>query len=73
MGWVVVADPLLRVFVQHHADVVAAICQNDARLPVGDDATTDLGGNLVVLTHVCAVVAHGYLQSGAALVGWRRC
>lgn len=59
VGRVVVADPLLRIFVQHHADVVAAIRQDDAGLPVGDDAATDFGGHLIVLPDVCAVVAHG--------------
>ena len=67
MGRVVVADPLLRVFVQHHADVVASISQDDAGLPVGDDAAANLGGHLIVLPDVCAVVAHGFLQSSAAL------
>ena len=56
---VVIADPLLRIFVQHHTDVVAAICQDDAGLSVGDDAAADLGGHLIVLPDVCAVVAHG--------------
>ena len=67
MGGVVVADPLLRVFVQHHADVVAAISQDDARLSVGDDAPADLGRYLIVLPDVYAVVTHGFLRLGAAL------
>lgn len=31
--WVVVADALLRGFIQRHADVVATIRQDDAGLP----------------------------------------
>lgn len=67
MGGVIVADPLLRIVVQHDADVVAPISQDDARLAVGDNAAADLGGHLIVLPDVCEVVAHGVLQSGAAL------
>ena len=59
MGRVVVADPLLRIFVQHHANVVAAVRQDDAGLTVGYDEATDFGRHLIVLSHVCAVVAHG--------------
>ncbi|MNV74587.1 hypothetical protein D3C71_1678180 [compost metagenome] len=58
MGGVVVADPLLRVFVQHYPDVVSAISQDDAGLTVGDDLSANLGGHLIVLPDVCAVVAH---------------
>jgi len=65
---VVVADPLLPVSVQHHADVVAAICQDDAGLAVGYDAAADFGRHLIVLPDVRAVVAHAFLRSGAALV-----
>lgn len=56
---VVVADPLFRIFIQNHADVVASISQDDAGLAVGGNSTTYLGGHLVVLPDVCAVVAHG--------------
>lgn len=66
MGWVVVADPLLRIFVQHDADVVAAIRQDDTRLPIGDDPAADFGGHLIVLPDVLAVVGHGFLQLGDA-------
>ncbi len=67
-----VSDPLLRIFVQHHADVMTAICQDDTGLSVGDDAAANLGGHLIVLPNVFAVVAHGFLQSGAALHNWWR-
>lgn len=59
VGRVVVADTLLRVFVQHHAGVVATIGQDDAGLPVGYDASADFSGYLIVPPDVCAVVAHG--------------
>ena len=60
VGWVVVADPLLGGgFIQHHADVVVAICQDDAGFAVGDDAAPDFSGNLIKLLDVCVVVAHG--------------
>lgn len=58
VGRMVVADPLLRVFVQHHANIVSAIRQDDTGLAVGDDAPADFGGYLIVLPDVCAVVAH---------------
>lgn len=67
MGGVVVADPLLRIFVEHHADIVSAIRQDDAGLAVGDYTTADFGRHLIVLPDVCVVVAHGLLQSGAGL------
>jgi hypothetical protein len=51
---------------------VAAISEDDSRLPVGDDATADLGGHLIVLPDVCAVVALGFLQSGTAHRDWVR-
>ena len=59
ISWVVVSDPLLRVFIQNHTDVVTLISQDDTRLPLGDDSAADLGGHLIVLPDVCAVVAHG--------------
>lgn len=59
VGRLVVADPLLRVFVQHHANVVATISQDDAGLTLGDDAAADFSGHLIVLPDVCAVMAHG--------------
>lgn len=59
VGRMVVADPLLRIFVQHHADVVATISQDDAGFIVGYDAAADFSGHLIVLPDVCAVVAHG--------------
>lgn len=62
VGGVVIADALLRVFVQHHANVVAAISQDDAGLSVGDDAAANFGGHLIVLPDVFTVVAHGVLQ-----------
>jgi len=58
VGGVVVADALLWVFVQHHADVVAAIGKDGAGLPVGNDTTADFGGYLVMLPDVYAVLAH---------------
>jgi hypothetical protein len=64
---VIVADPLPRIIIQHHADVVAAIFQDDTRLAVGYDEAADFGRHLIVLPDVCAVVAHGFLQSDAAL------
>lgn len=59
MGGMLVADVLLRIFVQHHPDVIAPIGKDDARLVVGDDAAADFGGHLIVLPNVFAVVAHG--------------
>lgn len=67
VGRVVVVDPLLRVFVQHHADVVAAIRKDDSGLSVGDDTAAYLGRHLIVLPDVCAVVVNGFLQSDADL------
>lgn len=67
VGRVVVSDSLLPVFVQHHADVVAAISQDYAGLTVCDYAAANFGGHLIVLPDVCAVVAHRFLQSDAAL------
>lgn len=67
MGGVIVGDPLLRSFIQHHADVMTAVGEDYAGLPVGDDAAADFGRHLIVLPNVCAVVAHGFLRSGAAL------
>lgn len=52
VGWVIVGDALLRVVVQHHADVVTAIRKDDARLSVGDDTAADFGGHLIVLPNV---------------------
>ena len=72
VGGVVIADPLLRVFIQHHADVVAAIRQDDAGLTVGDDSAADFGGHLIVLPDVCAVVGHSFLHACAALRGRMR-
>lgn len=59
VGGVVVADPLLRVFVQHHADVMAAIGKDHAGLPVGDDAAADFGKHLIVLSDVRGVLVYG--------------
>lgn len=67
LGGVIVGDPFLRIIIQHHADLMASICQDDAGLAVGDDAAADFGGHLVMLPNVFAVVAHEFLQSGAAL------
>lgn len=42
MGRVVVANPLLRVFVQHHTNEMAVTRQDDAGLSVGDEAADRL-------------------------------
>lgn len=59
MSWVVVADSLFRVLIKHNADVVTTVGQDYTGLTVGDDATANFGGHLIVLPDVCAVVAHG--------------
>lgn len=53
-----IAVLVLRVFVQHHAYVVAAIRQDDAGIAVVDHASADFGRHLIVLPDVRAVVGH---------------
>lgn len=59
MGGVIVGDPLLRIFIPHHADVMTAVGEDYAGLPIGDDEAANLYGHLIVLPHVCVVVAYG--------------
>lgn len=72
-GGVVVADALLRVAVEDYADVVATVGHDHAWFTVGDHAPPDLGRHVVVAANVVAVVvAHGFLQTCAALRGRMR-
>jgi len=67
-GGVVVADALLGVAVEDDADVVAAVRNDDAGLPVGDDAAPDLGRNVVASANVVAVVVvYGLLHACSAV------
>lgn len=58
MRWAIVADPHFWVFVQRHADLMAAIRQDHAGFAVVDDAAANFGRHLIVLPDVCAVVVH---------------
>lgn len=70
---VIIVDPLFRVFLQYHADIVTAIREDDAGLAESDDAPADFGRHLIVQLDVCAVVAQDYLRAGTVLRQWTTC